>query len=102
MITTNTHTKQQLEQEQSIGYWAKTQGFSHKALIKANINVLQAVKLAKNTLKYRLRQKHSKPLQKFLLDFNRGKDVTEQLPLVRRTARHIQRLQAKSKRKATL
>jgi hypothetical protein len=95
-------TQKQLEQEQLIGYWAKTQGFSHKSLMKADINVLQAVKVAKNTLKYRLRQKHSKPLQKFLLDFHRGKDVTEQLPCVRRTARHIQRLQARSKRKATL
>lgn len=92
------------EQEQLIGYWAKTQGFSHKALKNTDIEKLQAVKLATNIIKNTPGEHKEvyRDCNNFLVRFNKGAKITEkETNLIYRHARRIQRQQAKKTRKAT-
>lgn len=95
---------QALEQEQLIGYWAKTQGFSRKALSsKDNQHILQACRLAKNILQTPGEHKEVyKDCNNLLTRYTQGKNVDKQLVnLIYRHSRRIQRQQAKHTRKAT-
>lgn len=95
---------QALEAEQLVGYWAKTQGFSKKALSgKDNQHILQAVRLAKNILKTPGEHKEVyKDCNNLLARYTRGKNLDKQLVnLIFRHSRRIQRQQAKLTRKAT-
>ena len=96
---------QHIEQEQLIGYWAKTQGFSRKALTKdTNNQHLQAAKLATNILK-NVKGEHKevyRDCKSFLKKLNKGAKITDtELNLIYRHSRRIQRIQAKISRKAT-
>lgn len=93
-----------LEQEQLIGYWAKTQGFSHKAIEKTDLTTLQALRIASNCLKRKqfLSPEEKQTFHQLLNNFKLGKSInTALLNSVFKKARKIQRQQAKHTRKAT-
>jgi len=95
---------QDLEQQQLIGYWAKTQGFSLKTLEKADTQTLQALRIATNCLKARqfLESHEKQTFHNLLNNFKLGKSISKALlTSVFRKARKIQRTQAKHTRKAT-
>ena len=95
---------QDIEQQQLIGYWAKTQGFSLKALEKTEITTLQALRLASNCLKYKqfLTSEEKQTFNNLLNTFRSGKQINKALlNSVFKKARRIQRNQAKLTRKAT-
>ena len=92
------------EQEQLIGYWAKTQGFSHKALKNTSIEKLQAARLATNIIR-NIQGEHQevyRDCNSFLKKLHKGAKITEnEINLIYRHSRRIQRIQAKKTRKAT-
>lgn len=95
---------QDLEQQQLIGYWAKTQGFSLRALERTDITTLQALRIATNCLKAKqFLESHEKQTFHALINtFNSGKQINKALlNSVFKKARKIQRNQAKQARKAT-
>lgn len=100
----NKQRNQRIEQQQLIGYWAKTQGFSLKTLEKADANILQALRLATNIIK-NIPGEHKevyKDCNNLLQRFKTGKKIdTKLLGLIYRHSRRIQRQQAKNTRKAT-
>ena len=95
---------QDIEQQQLIGYWAKTQGFSLKALEKTDLTTLQALRIASNCLKYKqfLTPDEKQTFHNLLNTFRSGKQINKALlNSVFKKARKIQRLKAKQARKAT-
>lgn len=95
---------QELEQQQLIGYWAKTQGFSLRALEQADIKTLQALRIATNCLKARqfLESHEKQTFHNLINNFKSGKQInTALLNSVFKKARKIQRNQASQARKAT-
>jgi len=99
-------THKNFEQEQLIGYWAKTQGFSKKMLDKSStdLKLLQAAKLATNIIQ-NVKGEHQevyKDCNNFLTRLKKGYKIDEKLVgLIYRHSRRIQRIQAKRTRKAT-
>lgn len=95
---------QDIEQQQLIGYWAKTQGFSLRALEKADIKTLQALRMATNCLKARqfLEPHEKQTFHNLINTFNSGKQInTALLNSVFKKARKVQRQLSKQARKAT-
>jgi len=95
---------QDREQQQLIGYWAKTQGFSLKALERTDLSTLQALRLASNCLKQRqfLNQHDITTFATYINNFRTGKTINKAHTAgVFRKARRLQRSQAKTTRKAT-
>lgn len=93
-----------LEAEQLLGYWAKTKGFSSKALGKENNqHILQACRLAKNIIKTPGQHKEVyKDCNNLLARYAQGKGIDIKLVnLIYRHSKRIQRQQAKQARKAT-
>ena len=95
---------QDIEQQQLIGYWAKTQGFSLKAIERNRIETLQALKLATNIIR-NVKGEHQevyRDCNNLLRRFSQGKKIDTTLEgLIYKHSRRIQRQQAKKARKAT-
>jgi len=100
----NKQHNQRIEQQQLIGYWAKTQGFSLKTLEKTNTTTLQALRIASNCLKAKqfLEPHEKQTFHNLINTFNSGKQINKALlNSVFKKARKIQRQQSKTARKAT-
>ncbi len=111
-LTQQQHQQNQLnmaqnrEQEQLVGYWAKSKGFSKQQLDKstADVELLQAVRLATNIIKNVPRQHREvyRDCNDLLGRYRKGHKVSSKLmQLVFRHTQRISRQQAKKARKAT-
>lgn len=97
---------QRREQEQLIGYWAKTKGFSKAQIDKSttDVNLLQAIRLATNIIK-NIKGEHKevyRDCNDLIARHRKGSHLSEkQINLIFRHSKRIQRQQAKIARKAT-
>ena len=95
-----------LEQEQLVGYWAKTKGFSKAQIEKtsADVNLLQALRLATNIIK-NIQGEHKevyRDCRDLISRHRKGSKINpKQINLIFRHSKRIQRQQAKHTRKAT-
>lgn len=95
-----------LEQEQLVGYWAKTKGFSKAQIDKTSVdvNLLQAIKLATNIIKNTPGEHKEvyRDCNDLISRHRKGSKISsKQINLIFRHSKRIQRQQAKDTRKAT-